>query len=686
MDNFEKEGLKPQDGLPSKGKENTEQSSQASKEPQGQLWARIQPPTPKVQPKMEVEQAANSEPALQGECGQKLENTPKDSGSAEQAQVESTAAEQKSTENFTDEKISTEPSVPIHGVNVPMEQGSVEQSSVEQGSIVQGSEETPVEQNPVENSSTEQNSMDQASIEPILTEPNVPIQGVNILAEQSSVEQSSDEHGSLEQSSLETAPTENASQQAVQSPQNADHSYHDIPQWQAKPPKKRWGEKKKSDMGGYGNVNSAFVPNQNQGKMSIGLKVFLWIFSVIAAGTLFGFGAFVTFSVIDNGGIPIFDNYSDWGYNDESSYDSWADYFIPEEEEPSLPETDEDILPPKEIPNVEVSPNNDGIVIETKPKTNALEADEVYAKASKSIVTVLSTVETLQGPQDSTGTGIIATSDGYIITNSHVVLNSKKTAVRIVTLDGEEYDAVVVGVDRTTDLAILKTDDHNFKPAEFGSADELVIGEWVIAIGNPGGVNFSSSLTRGVVSGLNRTVGSHSQNGMTYIQTDAAINPGNSGGPLLNMYGQVIGINSSKIVSSGYEGMGFAIPVSQAQGIINELLAGGYVKGRTRLGIKGTDVTYDQFLEFNVPRGFVISQIDEDSAFVGTEAQVGDIIFEMEGEEVSGINDLSNLMLGYSAGDEVKFKLHRPNPEKSKEGTEIEITVTLLEDKGETQG
>ena len=654
MGDFKKEGLKPQDSLPSKRKENAEQSSQASKETQGQLWARIQPPTPKVQPKMEVEEDANSEPALQGERVQNWENTPSDSGSVERVSVESTAEETNLTE------------------------------------------ESPVEKISAGCGSTGQISTGQASAESISAEPNAPTQGVNISVEQTLTgsgsteknftEQSSDEHGSLEQSSLETAPAENASQQAVQSPQNADHSYHDIPQWQAKPPKKRWGKKKKSDMSGYGNVNSAFVPNQKQGKMSVGLKVFLWIFSVIAAGTLFGFGAFVTFSIIDNGGIPIFDNYSDWGYNDESSYDSWADYFIPEEEEPSLPETDEDILPPKEIPNVEVSPNNDGIVIETKPKTNALEADEVYAKASKSIVTVLSTVETLQGPQDSTGTGIIATSDGYIITNSHVVLNSKKTAVRIVTLDGEEYDAVVVGVDRTTDLAILKTDDHNFKPAEFGSADELVIGEWVIAIGNPGGVNFSSSLTRGVVSGLNRTVGSHSQNGMTYIQTDAAINPGNSGGPLLNMYGQVVGINSSKIVSSGYEGMGFAIPVSQAQGIINELLAGGYVKGRTRLGIKGTDVTYDQFLEFNVPRGFVISQIDEDSAFVGTEAQVGDIIFEMEGEEVSGINDLSNLMLGYSAGDEVKFKLHRPNPEKSKKGTEIEITVTLLEDKGETQG
>ena len=657
MGDFKKEGLKPQDSLPSKGKENAEQSSQASKETQGQLWARIQPPTPKAQPKMAVEQAANSEPALQGERVQNWENTPSDSGSVERVSVESTAEETNLTE------------------------------------------ESPVEKISAGCGSTGQISTGQASAESISAEPNAPTQGVNIhvgqtltgsdSTEKNFTEQSSKEPGSFDTTSAENALQENAGeaqQQAVQSTQNADHSYPDIPQWQAKPPKKRWGKKKKSDMSGYGNMNSAFVPNQKQGKMSVGLKVFLWIFSVIAAGTLFGFGAFVTFSIIDNGGIPIFENYSDWGYNDESSYDSWADYFIPEEDEPSLPETDEDILPPKEIPNVEVSPNNDGIVIEAKPNTDALEADEVYAKASKSIVTVLSTVETLQGPQDSTGTGIIATSDGYIITNSHVVLNSKKTAVRIVTLDGDEYDAVVVGVDRTTDLAILKTDDHNFKPAEFGSADELVIGEWVIAIGNPGGVNFSSSLTRGVVSGLNRTVGSHSQNGMTYIQTDAAINPGNSGGPLLNMYGQVVGINSSKIVSSGYEGMGFAIPVSQAQGIINELLAGGYVKGRTRLGIKGTDVTYDQFLEFNVPRGFVISQIDEDSAFVGTEAQIGDIIFEMEGEEVSGINDLSNLMLGYSAGDEVKFKLHRPNPEKSKEGTEIEITVTLLEDKGETQG
>ena len=163
-----------------------------------------------------------------------------------------------------------------------------------------------------------------------------------------------------------------------------------------------------------------------------------------------------------------------------------------------------------------------------------------------------------------TGTGIIATEDGYIITNSHVILDSKSVPVQVKTNDGTFHDAVVVGYDKTTDLAVLKIDGTGYTPAEFGNSDELVMGQAVLAIGNPGGEQFSGSLTSGIISGLDRSVDEYSSNGMTYIQTDAAINPGNSGGPLVNMYGQVIGINSAKIVSEQYEGMGFAIPTSGA--------------------------------------------------------------------------------------------------------------------------
>ena len=199
--------------------------------------------------------------------------------------------------------------------------------------------------------------------------------------------------------------------------------------------------------------------------------------------------------------------------------------------------------------DVDITPNTEGITIPKKPQGQELTSQEVYKKVVKSTVTVAVTLTRNGQEQNSTGTGIIATSDGYIITNSHVVLNTKSSVVKIITSGGEEYEAVVVGVDRTTDLAILKTNDHNFTPAEFGDAGELEIGDSVVAIGNPGGEKFSGSMTGGYVSGLDREVGRYSENGMTYIQTDAAINPGNSGGPLVNMYGQVIGINSSKIIT-----------------------------------------------------------------------------------------------------------------------------------------
>ena len=255
----------------------------------------------------------------------------------------------------------------------------------------------------------------------------------------------------------------------------------------------------------------------------------------------------------------------------------------------------------------------------------------------------------------------------------------------VTTFDGLEYEAVVVGVDRTTDLAVLKTNDHDFVPAEFGDAGELSVGEWVLAIGNPGGARFSSSLTRGIISGLDREVGKYSEEGMTYIQTDAAINPGNSGGPLVNMYGQVVGINSSKIVTEGYEGMGFAIPVSRAQPIINNLLSDGYIKGRTRLGIMCREVGSAMSEMYNVPRGLQITEFNEECTLIGTDAEPGDIIIAIEGETVESLRDVSNLLLRYSPGDQVTLTLYRPAQTFGQKGRELEVEITLLEDKGETQ-
>lgn len=421
-------------------------------------------------------------------------------------------------------------------------------------------------------------------------------------------------------------------------------------------------------------------------KMPLATKIFLWVLAIACAGMMIAFtGVLVSRLAPLPWGNPaaLLPGQSESSGDTQSGGepDEWPDGDLPSDSQ--APEA------PPEKPDIKVTPNEEGILIRKKPSGAESTAEELYQKVVRSTVTVESTLyveEYQQSTEPSTGTGIIATSDGYMITNSHVVLNSKNTDVKVITYDGQEYDAVVVGFDKTTDLAVLKTNDHNFTPAEFGDADELAIGEWVLAIGNPAGAQFSSSLTRGIISGLNRSVGQYSENGMTYIQTDAAINPGNSGGPLLNMYGQVVGINSSKIVSAGYEGMGFAIPVSKAQDIINELLSSGYVKGRTRLGIKGQDVSTLGYYMPGMPQGFMIQSLDGDSAFSGTDVQAGDIITEIDGKEVTGVGDIGNVLLGYKPGDKAVITLYRPNALGTGEGTTFTVKITLLEDKGETQG
>ena len=322
-------------------------------------------------------------------------------------------------------------------------------------------------------------------------------------------------------------------------------------------------------------------------KMSRGLKVFLWIASALTVGVVLGFAGFVV----------------SWAVAGPQQGGSLVET-LPEESQPDSSQEGQDAAetPEIELPDVDVTPNEEGITIHEKPEGEALDAQEVYNQVVKSTVAI--TASRTGETTDSSGTGIIATSDGYIITNAHVVLNTKSVLVTVTTYDGQQYDAVVVGMDRTTDLAIIKTNDYGFTPAQFGDSDQLSIGEWVVAIGNPGGERFASSLTRGIISGLDRAVERYSEDGMTFIQTDAAINPGNSGGPLVNMYGQVVGINSSKIITDGYEGMGFAIPVSKAKDIIDQLLSGGYVEGRVRLGITGSDISATQAAFYGVPRGF----------------------------------------------------------------------------------
>lgn len=322
-----------------------------------------------------------------------------------------------------------------------------------------------------------------------------------------------------------------------------------------------------------------------------------------------------------------------------------------------------------------------GIPITPRPATEEMTAKEVFRRYSPSIVGVVCLTD--QG--QSSGSGIVLRQDGYIITNSHVLNDSKTNRLlQVILHDGTKYNATVVGFDKTTDLAVLKVDAKGLPAAVFGNSDSMEVGDWVVAIGNPGGMNFANSLTRGAISGLNRSVGYSEAGNMTYIQTDAAISPGASGGALLNLHGQVIGVNTSKLVAEGYEGMGFAIPIARAKTIVDDLVARGYVSGRARLGIGANQVSDMQAQVQGWPRGVIIARIDEDSAFQGTKAQANDIITKVDGTAISTMAELYQKLGLHKPGDKLKMTIYRPGA-LGQRGETFEVTATLLADTGETQ-
>ncbi|HCA72140.1 MAG TPA: hypothetical protein DHW78_00905 [Ruminococcaceae bacterium] len=307
--------------------------------------------------------------------------------------------------------------------------------------------------------------------------------------------------------------------------------------------------------------------------------------------------------------------------------------------------------------------------------------ENVFTTVSPSVVGVLASIPTETGqPAESQGTGIVASSDGVILTNSHVIGNSRSATVTVILSNGKQYDARILGYDKTSDLAVLKISASGLTAAKFGSEEDLKVGERVLAIGDPDGMNYSNSLTGGYVSALNRPIAGHSDNGMTYIQTDAAINPGNSGGPLCNLYGQVVGINSCKIITTGYEGMGFSIPVSHAVTIINQLIQNGYVKGRTRLGIVCRVLSPHEAAMLNLKGGLKILSIDSGSSLNSSDVRRGDILYQINGKQIMGLDDVTGVISEFKPGDEVSVKVYSAKQQRT-----LNIKIKLLEDKGETQ-
>ena len=403
-------------------------------------------------------------------------------------------------------------------------------------------------------------------------------------------------------------------------------------------------------------------PPQKPEGMGRGVKVFLIVMVSIAALFIVAFC-----------GVGIYFSLNEAAMQPDDTSSSSSEEQPPESSDPGIFSEDED-SPAVSAPQGDVTdPDGEGLTIVDRPSTPELSANEVYEEVAPSIVCVLSSDITGSG----TGSGVIATEDGYILTNAHVINNSKDTKVRILLYDGGEYDAAIVGFDKVTDLAVLKIDAEGLKAATFGNSDQLLIGDWVLALGSPSGVEYASSLSRGVVSGLNRTVSYSDANNMTYIQTDAAINPGNSGGALVNMYGQVVGINSSKISGVSYEGLSFSIPMNKAKPILDDLMQLGYVSGRPRLGITARTVSaMDQM--YGKPAGVEIAEIEATSPFSATEAQPGDIITGADGRQITSLEELYQILGIHSPGDKLELTLNR-------NGREFTITVELMEDAGQTQ-
>ena len=329
--------------------------------------------------------------------------------------------------------------------------------------------------------------------------------------------------------------------------------------------------------------------------------------------------------------------------------------------------------------NIQDTPSGDDTTSETTSADGILSDKEIIRKVSPAVVGVECYSFGNSFTPTNSGSGIIMTADGYIVTNAHVVEDA--LGITVLLENGDAYTATLIGSDTDTDLAVLKIDANNLTYAEFGNSDALERGDRVIAIGNPGGTVLAGSTTGGMVSGLNRkNIGSSSPYSTSYIQVDAAINPGNSGGALVNAYGQVIGINSAKIAEEDYEGIGFAIPINEALPIIQELMEYGHVTGRAALGVQGYMINEAVASMRRLPVGFGIEYVDPSSDLASKNVVAGDIITQINGIDITSSEVLTNEIASHSPGDTVTLTIYRS---RSGDGRSFEVSVTLIESTGD---
>ncbi len=303
-----------------------------------------------------------------------------------------------------------------------------------------------------------------------------------------------------------------------------------------------------------------------------------------------------------------------------------------------------------------------------------LTAQEIYERCAPSIVAVSAFPDETSDDSYYWGSGVILTEDGYILTNSHVVEGTCRA--RITLWDDTEYDALLVGYDPRTDVAVLKIDAHGLTAAAFASTNSLLVGDAVYAIGNPLGKEFRSTMTEGIISGINRGI---SYNGVTnsLLQTSAPINEGNSGGALINVYGQVVGITNMKmssryIGSVSIEGVAFAIPSGTVKTIADSLLESGEVRGRPALGLTVGKIPQTAMEEYDLPAGLYVSAVSEGSDCAAKGIVTGDVLLAANGVELTVNEDLTGIIAPLRVGDELTLTVWH-------EGETRDITVKLVD-------
>ena len=310
--------------------------------------------------------------------------------------------------------------------------------------------------------------------------------------------------------------------------------------------------------------------------------------------------------------------------------------------------------------------------VENVPAQGGLSLQDIYTRNIDSVVSITCSKRS----STSSGTGVILSQDGYIVTNAHVVEGGSSITVQLT--DDRTFSASIVGSDEISDLAVLYIAAEGLTPAQFGDSSSLRVGDTVVAIGDPLGVEFRGTYTNGIVSAINRDVDVDGRT-MTLIQTNAALNSGNSGGPLINCYGQVIGINTMKIGtytdSAGVEGLGFAIPSATVKDVVDQLITQGYVSGRPTLGIDGEALSTFYQHYYRMPAGLYITAVERSSDAYTKGIEDGDILISVNGTRVISMDDLKAVLYECEVGQTVQTVIYRA-------GQQYQVELTLAEDKG----